>query len=161
MELEAWTDNSLHSASVGSHPTWVWYICCIFWPAFGCCALQTLVEIVFFNVFAVFYGRGPDLGLANKARFQCLIFSFFTSNSSSSNWRISNMFWVVIACRDTPPYLAASLTSIIDLCKKMFNKKFPTFFMNVCIVSLGPFSAPKQKFVKLSNKLDHFINNVV
>ena len=26
--------------------------CCIFRPAFGCCALQTLVEIVFFSVFA-------------------------------------------------------------------------------------------------------------
>ena len=26
--------------------------CCIFRPAFGCCALQTLVEIVIFNVFA-------------------------------------------------------------------------------------------------------------
>ena len=27
-------------------------VCCIFRPAFGCCALQTLVEIVFFSVFA-------------------------------------------------------------------------------------------------------------
>ena len=26
--------------------------CCIFWPAFGCCALQTLIEIVIFNVFS-------------------------------------------------------------------------------------------------------------
>ena len=26
--------------------------CCIFRPAFGCCALQTLVEIVIFSVFA-------------------------------------------------------------------------------------------------------------
>ena len=26
LEVEAWTDNSLHSASVGSNPTWVWYI---------------------------------------------------------------------------------------------------------------------------------------
>ena len=25
--------------------------CCIIWPAFGCCAPQTLVEICFFNVF--------------------------------------------------------------------------------------------------------------
>ena len=27
-------------------------LCCIFLPAFGCCALQTLVEIVIFSVFA-------------------------------------------------------------------------------------------------------------
>ena len=26
LELEAWTDNSLHSTSVGSNPAWVWYI---------------------------------------------------------------------------------------------------------------------------------------
>ena len=26
--------------------------CCIFWPAFGCCALQTLVEIVIFSIFS-------------------------------------------------------------------------------------------------------------
>ena len=26
--------------------------CCIFWPAFGCCALRTLVEIVIFSAFA-------------------------------------------------------------------------------------------------------------
>ena len=26
-------------------------MCCIFQPAFGCCALQTLVEIFIFNVF--------------------------------------------------------------------------------------------------------------
>ena len=26
--------------------------CCIFWPAFGCCALQPLVKIVIFSVFA-------------------------------------------------------------------------------------------------------------
>ena len=27
-------------------------MCCIFWPAFGCCPLQTLVEIVIFSVFS-------------------------------------------------------------------------------------------------------------
>ena len=27
------------------------HACCIFWPAFGCCALQTLDEIVIFSVF--------------------------------------------------------------------------------------------------------------
>ena len=26
LEVKAWTDNSLHSASVGLNPTWVWYI---------------------------------------------------------------------------------------------------------------------------------------
>ena len=26
--------------------------CCIFWPAFGCCARHTLVEIVIFSIFA-------------------------------------------------------------------------------------------------------------
>ena len=26
LEVETWTDNSLHSASVGSNPAWVWYI---------------------------------------------------------------------------------------------------------------------------------------
>ena len=26
LEVEAWTDNSLHSASVGLNPAWVWYI---------------------------------------------------------------------------------------------------------------------------------------
>ena len=25
--------------------------CCIFWPAFGCCSLQSLVKILFFNIF--------------------------------------------------------------------------------------------------------------
>ena len=25
--------------------------CCIFWPAFGCCALQTLVEMAFFSIY--------------------------------------------------------------------------------------------------------------
>ena len=28
------------------------YACCIFWPAFRCCARQTLVQIVIFSVFA-------------------------------------------------------------------------------------------------------------
>ena len=27
------------------------YRCCIFWPAFGCCIPQTLVEIVIFSIF--------------------------------------------------------------------------------------------------------------
>ena len=31
---------------------WGYIICCIFWPAFGCCACQMLVEIVIFSVFA-------------------------------------------------------------------------------------------------------------
>ena len=26
LEVKAWTDNSLHSASVGSNPAWVWYM---------------------------------------------------------------------------------------------------------------------------------------
>ena len=26
-------------------------MCCIFWPAFGCCPLQTLVETVIFSIF--------------------------------------------------------------------------------------------------------------
>ena len=28
-------------------------MCCIFWPGFGCCALQTLVELVIFSGFFV------------------------------------------------------------------------------------------------------------
>ena len=28
-----------------------WLICCIFWPAFGCCACQRLVQIVIFSIF--------------------------------------------------------------------------------------------------------------
>ena len=28
LEVETWTDNSLHSASVGLNPAWVWYINC-------------------------------------------------------------------------------------------------------------------------------------
>ena len=28
-----------------------WLECCIFWPVFGCCALQTLVKICFINIF--------------------------------------------------------------------------------------------------------------
>ena len=32
---------------------WESDICCIFWPGFGCCLFQTLVEISFFRAFAV------------------------------------------------------------------------------------------------------------
>ena len=32
----------------------VFHTCCIFGPAFGCCALQTLVKIVIFSLAKVF-----------------------------------------------------------------------------------------------------------
>ena len=30
-------------------------LCCIFWPVFGCCTLQTLTEICLFHVFVCFH----------------------------------------------------------------------------------------------------------
>ena len=38
-------------------------LCCIIWPAFGCCTLQTLVEVCAFTFFTLF----PEISMQNFA----------------------------------------------------------------------------------------------
>ena len=47
-----WLDYVAHFAARSPEfPKVLYLICCIFWPMFGCCSLQMLVKICFFNIY--------------------------------------------------------------------------------------------------------------
>ena len=55
-------------------------MCYTFWPAIGCCALQTLVTICIFNVFCA-KNHWQVFGCKLKKTFVCLIFELFVQKT--------------------------------------------------------------------------------
>ena len=78
---------------MGSAQTWN-VNCCIFWPAFGCCAFQTLIKMTIFSVFCsknLKKARNLQQILAKHSFFAPECWSTFIFNVSSTQFKKANL----------------------------------------------------------------------
>ena len=97
-------------------------ICWIFWPAFGCCKLQMLVEICFFTFFALkMWQRKKSKKIELKLKKK-----FFLSLHRSANWGFCAQKFEKLAKTKVLP--AFGILTSIQMLVKIYNKYFNNAF---------------------------------